>query len=100
VTKRRHEIGIRKSLGAGSKEILRQLIVEFGKPVLIGNIIAWPIGYLLADVYIDWFVERMSFTPWPFALSLAITLTLAWVGVGGHALKAARLIPAQVLRDE
>jgi putative ABC transport system permease protein len=100
VTRRRHEIGIRKSLGAGSKEILRQLIVEFGKPVLIGNVLAWPIGYLLADVYIDWFVERMAFSPWPFVLSLAITLTLAWVGVGGHALKAARLIPARVLRDE
>jgi putative ABC transport system permease protein len=100
VTRRRHEIGIRKSLGAGSKEILRQLIVEFGKPVLIGNVIAWPIGYVLAGVYIDWFVERMSFTPWPFVLSLAITLALAWVGVGGQALKAARLVPARVLRDE
>ena len=42
----------------------------------------------------------MAFTPWPFAASLAITLCLAWVGVGGQALKAARLIPAQVLRDE
>ncbi len=98
--RRRHEIGIRKSLGAGSKDILRQLLVEFGKPVLVGNMIAWPIGYLLADIYVEWFVVQMAFTPWPFAASLAITLCLAWVGVGRQALKAARLIPAQVLRDE
>lgn len=98
--RRRHEIGIRKSLGAGSKEILRQLLVEFGKPVLVGNIIAWPIAYLLADIYVEWFVERMAFTPWPYVASLGITLGLAWLGVGGQALKAARLIPAQVLRDE
>ena len=98
--RRRHEIGIRKSLGASSKNILRQLLVEFGRPVLIGNLIAWPIGYLLADIYVEWFVERMAFTPWPYVGSLAITLCLAWLGVGGQALKAARLTPAQVLRDE
>jgi putative ABC transport system permease protein len=100
VTRRRHEIGIRKSLGAGSNEILRQLIVEFAKPVVVGNVIAWPIGYLLANVYVEWFVEQMPFTPWPFLLSLAITLSLAWLGVGRQALQAARLVPAQVLRDE
>jgi ABC-type antimicrobial peptide transport system permease subunit len=68
--------------------------------VLVGNVIAWPIGYLLADIYVEWFVERMAFTPWPYVASLAITLCLAWLGVGSQALKAARLIPAQVLRDE
>jgi putative ABC transport system permease protein len=98
--RRRHEIGIRKSLGADSTAILRQLLVEFGKPVLAGNVIAWPIGYLLADVYVEWFVERMAFTPWPYVGSLVITLCLAWLGVGSQALKTARLIPAQVLRDE
>ena len=98
--RRRHEIGIRKSLGAGSKDILRQLLVEFGRPVLVANVIAWPIGYLLAEIYVEWFVERMAFTPWPYVASLAITLCLAWLGVGGQALRAARLVPAQVLRDE
>ena len=42
----------------------------------------------------------MPFTPWPYVASLVLTLGLAWVGVGGQALKAARLIPARVLRDE
>ena len=98
--RRRHEIGIRKCLGADSKKILRQLLVEFGRPVVIGNLIAWPIGYLLADIYVEWFVARMSFTPWPYLASLAIALGLAWIGVGGQALQAARLIPARVLRDE
>lgn len=95
--RRRREIGIRKSL---SQAILRQLLVEFGKPVLIGNLLAWPIGYLLADIYVDWFVERMTFTPWPYVASLGITLSLAWLGVGRQALDAARLVPARVLRDE
>ncbi|HZF31538.1 MAG TPA: ABC transporter permease [Gammaproteobacteria bacterium] len=98
--RRRHEIGIRKCLGANSNRILRQLLVEFGRPVVIGNVVAWPIGYLLADIYVQWFVARMSFTPWPYVASLGIALGLAWLGVGGQALRAARLIPARVLRDE
>jgi putative ABC transport system permease protein len=98
--RRRHEIGIRKCLGANSNKILRQLLVEFGRPVVIGNVIAWPIGYLLADIYVEWFVAQMSFTPWPYLTSLGFALGLAWLGVGGQALKAARLIPARVLRDE
>ena len=98
--RRRHEIGIRKCLGASSRKILRQLLVEFGRPVVLGNVMAWPVGYLLADVYVDWFVARMPFTPWPYLASLGTALGLAWLGVGGQALKAARLIPARVLRDE
>lgn len=98
--RRRHEIGIRKCLGASSRTILRQLLLEFGRPVVIGNVVAWPIGYLLADIYVNWFVVQMSFTPWPYVASLAIALGLAWIGVGGQALQAARLIPARVLRDE
>jgi putative ABC transport system permease protein len=98
--RRRHEIGIRKCLGASSRKILRQLLVEFGRPVVLGNVMAWPVGYLLADIYVQWFVARMSFTPWPYLASLVVALGLAWLAVGGQALKAARLIPARVLRDE
>jgi putative ABC transport system permease protein len=98
--RRRHEIGIRKCLGANSNAILRQLLIEFGRPVVIGNVIAWPIGYYLANVYIGWFVARMSFTPWPYITSLGLALGLAWLGVGGQAVRTSRLIPARVLRDE
>ena len=62
-SRRRHEIGIRKSLGAGAPQILRQLLTEFGKPVLIGNVIAWPIAYSLAQLYVGLFVERTPLTP-------------------------------------
>jgi putative ABC transport system permease protein len=88
------------AVGANSNAILRQLLVEFGRPVVIGNMIAWPIGYVLANVYIAWFVARMSFTPWPYVASLGLALGLAWISVGGQAIKTSRLIPARVLRDE
>ncbi|HEX5048849.1 MAG TPA: FtsX-like permease family protein [Gammaproteobacteria bacterium] len=99
-SRRRHEIGIRKSLGAAARDILRQLLVEFGRPVLIGNVAAWPLAYMLAQVYGNLFLEAAPLTPWPYAASLALTLGIAWLGVGGQALRAARLQPARVLRYE
>lgn len=99
-SRRRREIGIRKSLGAAARDILRQLVVEFGKPVLIGNVAAWPLAYVLAQIYGGLFLERAPLTPWPYVGSLVLTLGIAWVGVGGQALRAARLQPARVLRCE
>lgn len=98
--RRRHEIGVRKSLGANTRHILGQLLVEFGKPVLVGNVLAWPLAYLLAQLYVALWLERMPLTPWPYLLSLGITLAAAWLGVGRQALRAARLQPARVLRYE
>jgi len=57
-------------------------------------------GYVLANVYIAWFVARMPFTPWPYVASLGLALALAWISVGGQAVKTSRLIPARVLRHE
>jgi putative ABC transport system permease protein len=99
-SRRRREIGIRKSLGAAARDILRQLVVEFGKPVLIGNVAAWPLAYVLAQIYGGLFLERAPLTPWPYVGSLVLTLGIAWLGVGGQALRAARLQPARVLRCE
>jgi putative ABC transport system permease protein len=98
--RRRHEIGIRKSLGARSRDILRQLAVEFGRPVLVGNIVAWPAAYLLSQIYVGMFLQRASSAVWPYLLGLVLTLGIAWLGVGGQALRAARLQPARVLRYE
>ena len=98
--RRRHEIGVRKSLGANTRHILGQLLVEFGKPVLVGNMLAWPLAYLLAQLYVALWLERMPLTPWPYLSSLVITLAAAWLGVGRQALRAARLQPARVLRYE
>ena len=44
--RRVREIGIRKTLGASTADILRLLIGQFLRPVLIANLIAWPLAWL------------------------------------------------------
>jgi putative ABC transport system permease protein len=98
VSRRRHEIGVRKVLGSSSLGVARLLLLDFSKPALVANLLAWPAGYLAAQTYLSAFAHRVELTPAPFALSLAITLAIAWAAVIGEVLKAASVRPAEVLR--
>ena len=97
---RRHEIGIRKTLGASTQTVTWQLVKEFTWPVLIANLIAWPLAYYAANVYLHNFMQRMDLTPLPWIIGLIVTLLIAWSAVGGQAFKAARVKPAEVLKSE
>lgn len=97
-SQRRHEIGVRKTLGASVASVVRLLLTDFSIPVLVGNLLAWPLGYLAAQTYLSAFAYRINLTAVPFVLSLAITLLIAWAAIIGVVLKAARLRPADVLR--
>ncbi len=98
--RRTQEIGIRKCLGASSRQILRLLVWDFSKPVLIANILAWPIAFIAVDAYLNMFVDRVPLSLTPFVISLLITTLIAWVAVASQVLLTARVNPAQVLRVE
>jgi putative ABC transport system permease protein len=97
-SRRRHEIAVRKTLGSSVAGVVRLLLTDFSVPVLIGNLLAWPLGYLAAQTYLAAFAQRIDLTPAPFLLSLLITLAIAWAAVIGVVLKAASVRPAEVLR--
>ncbi len=95
--RRQREIGIRKTLGATVRGVVTMLLVDFAKPVLIANVIAWPFAWLAGQRYLEQFTQRSEFTIWPFLLSLVITVVVAWASVGFQALRAAMVKPANVL---
>jgi putative ABC transport system permease protein len=97
--RRRHEIAVRKTLGSTTWGAVRLLLADFSKPVIVGNLIAWPLGYFAAQTYLSAFAQRIELSIWPFAASMLITLAIAWLAVGGQTFKAASVRPAQVLRD-
>jgi putative ABC transport system permease protein len=97
-SRRRREIAIRKTLGSTVAGVAKLLLTDFSIPVLIGNLLAWPLAYLAAQAYLSAFAQRIELSPAPFLLSMAITLAIAWAAIIGVVLKAASLRPAEVLR--
>jgi putative ABC transport system permease protein len=96
--RRRHEIGIRKTLGASAADVGRLLIAQFLRPVLIANLIAWPLAYLAMRHYLAGFDQRVALRPVYFLAAAALTLAVAVLTVVAQTLRVARAEPAKTLR--
>jgi putative ABC transport system permease protein len=97
---RQREVGIRKILGATQRRVLRMLLEDFAKPVLIANLVAWPLGFALASAYLRVFYVRTPVTPLPFVLSLLASLAVAVGAVVYQARRSSGVRPAVVLKYE
>ncbi|MFN3162785.1 MAG: ABC transporter permease, partial [Pseudohongiellaceae bacterium] len=87
-------------MGASSGRLLRMLLLDFAKPILIANALAWPLGYVLASGYISLFAADISINIWPFLISLGLSALIAFLAVFSQSWKSARVRPAMVLRYE
>ena len=97
---RQKEVGIRKVMGASSGTLLRMLLLDFAKPILIANVIAWPVGYLIGNTYISMFAVRTEFGAIPFIVSFLLSILIAVAAVVSQSWSSARARPAMVLRYE
>ena len=97
---RTKEIGIRKVVGASLQNIVVMLIKDFGKWVLLANIIAWPAAYFIMKTWLNNFAYRIDISWWIFILSGGIALIIALTTIGYQAVKAATANPVISLRNE
>jgi len=98
--RRRREIGVRKTHGASVAQIVSILVASFSKPVVIANLLVWPLAYVAARAYLKTFRDPIALGLLPFVASLAIVCAIAWLAVGTQTLRAARTRPADVLRSD
>lgn len=103
--RRTKEIGMRKVLGASVLDIVRLLVWQFSRPVLVANLIAWPLSFYVMHRWLDQFRYRIDLTSPTVFLPIfggaaLLALAVAWLTTAGHAYRVARTNPGRALRTE
>jgi len=100
VAERTREIGIRKSLGARRKDILRQFLVESATLSTMGALLGIALGILIAKV-ISWNTPLpAAVAPWSLVVATMLGMGVGIISGMYPARKAARLDPIDALRAE
>ncbi len=98
--KRTREIGIRKVLGSPVRSIVALLCRQFLFLVIISNVIAWPVAFLVGKKWLQKFPYAVDIKLSIFIITAMLTFVLALITVGYKSLKAARANPVDTLRYE
>ncbi|NUM81255.1 FtsX-like permease family protein [bacterium] len=98
--RRTKEIGIRKVLGASSRRIMMMISADFVKLVLIANVLAWPIAYLLMSAWLENFAYRTPIHPETFVVAGAVAMIITLAAVGIQSIRAANANPVDALKYE
>ncbi|MFA5989112.1 MAG: ABC transporter permease [Sphingomonas sp.] len=94
------EIGIRRTLGASSSDIVRLLIGQFLRPVLLANLIAWPLAYWATRTWLAGFQDRIALSLLYFVGASLAAMLIAVLTVIGQSLRASQAGPAWALRHD
>jgi putative ABC transport system permease protein len=97
---RTKEIGVRKVLGASVPTIMKMLTTDFMKLVLISNLFAWPITYIIAKDWLSNFSYQIDMPILPYIFATILALFIALITVSTQAYLAANSDPVDALKYE
>jgi putative ABC transport system permease protein len=100
IVEKKKEIGIRKALGAGIKNISSVLLGTTVRHMVVAMVIAIPMAYYLSDQYLQRFTERIPIAWWHFLLPVILLLSMMVVTISYALSRAILTNPVDSLRDQ
>lgn len=100
ISQRIKEIGVRKVMGASAWNIVRILVLDAVKWVILANLIAWPLAWYAARSWLQGFAYRIELNPAAFLTAALISVTIALLTVIFQTWRAAGTNPADALKYE
>lgn len=98
--RRKKEMGIRKVLGAGDMGIALLLSRDFLKVLAVSVSIGAPASFILNDLWLRHFPNRVEFGSGTVLLAAGILLSLGLITIGSQAIAASKRNPVEPLRSE
>jgi ABC-type antimicrobial peptide transport system permease subunit len=100
VTRKRKEVGIRKTLGASLPGILWLFGKEYARLIVIAFALAAPVAWWAMNAWLADYAYRVSIGVGVFAVALVATFLIATVTVGFQSVRAALANPVKSLGSD
>jgi putative ABC transport system permease protein len=100
LARREKEMAVRKVLGADIRNIILLFIQGYVWPILIANLIAWPLAYLITDRWLANYAYRISQDIAPYLFVCLIIAIMTFILIASQCFKTAVSNPVNSLRAE
>lgn len=98
--RRMREMAVRKVMGASMTDLVRLLLRDFLKLVLLAFVFSAPLSWYFLTDWLGSFPYRTGITLLPFAIALMVAVAITILTVSYHAIKVSTVNPGLVLKYE
>jgi len=94
------EIGLRRAFGSTVTKVVLLLTGKFTRWVLLANLLAWPVAYIIIRKYMQMYAYRIDLPIWAFFATALGAYLIALITISVQSVKAGTTNPAETLRYE